>query len=816
MRVLVELVRSSDFARVLFVCAHGGNAEPLAAAVRQLRDEGHAVWAWSPRWDGDAHAGRVETSLLLALAPELVGAAREPGNVEPLSALMGRLRAGGVRAVAPNGILGDPRGASAEEGRALLATATARAARVRRRARARGGATTAGAGAARRGDRRDAAAARARDPPARRRAPHAARAAHRPPARGARGKRVALVTGAARGIGEATVRRLVLDGWHVVAVDRAEDDPRLPYALGSAEQLAELASERVQPIAADVTDPEAMQAAVDMALKRWGGLDAIVAAAGVIAGGANAWELDAEQERAVLEVNLGGVMHAARVGIPALLRRPEPREGRFIAVASAAAVQGLPMLAAYCASKAGVTGFIRALAVELGRHRASPPTRSAPAPRAPTSSTSPRGSTASTTEAFAAQQPLGRLLEPDEVAALIAWLASPQARGATGGDHPLDGGTEAALCLRLVLDASVRLYDGGRVLVARGRIIRLTDHGPAALRALLADTATPAQRRLGDRLVRAGMAHPRPRPQHRATTIVIPVRDHPLPARSLRGQTPNERNRSEQGFSYEHMLRGLTPIRGGRRRRVADADARRDPARDVRRARRPRATRGSSTSTRSSWPSWTATRAAAGLDRAARRALRGPDGRGGRAARQGKLLDMGEHPAEVRPGTPVPYVPTRRGDHAAQRAPEDPFDPALRYGEDVDLIWRLIDQGWRVRYDPSVRRRARGPPRPQAALPVRHVGRAAQAAPPGQAQARDRAPVAGRDARAARRPQAAARRRRLRRSRRRSWRGCCAPAACRVRLAPVWTAKTLAPHRHAVRQARGPVRGRGSLRTHLL
>jgi creatinine amidohydrolase len=124
-RVIVELVRSTDFARVLFVCAHGGNAEPLAAAVRQLRDEGHAVWAWSPRWDGDAHAGRTETSLLLALAPELVGAAREPGNVEPLSALMGRLRAGGVRAVAPNGILGDPRGATAEEGRALLAAATA-------------------------------------------------------------------------------------------------------------------------------------------------------------------------------------------------------------------------------------------------------------------------------------------------------------------------------------------------------------------------------------------------------------------------------------------------------------------------------------------------------------------------------------------------------------------------------------------------------------------------------------------------------------------------------------------------------------------
>jgi mycofactocin precursor peptide peptidase len=123
--VLVELVRSTDFPRVLFVSAHGGNAEPLAAAVRQLRDEGHAVWAWSPSFGGDAHAGRVETSLLLALEPALVGAAREPGNTAPLAALMPVLRERGVRSVAPNGVLGDPRGASADEGRALLAAAIA-------------------------------------------------------------------------------------------------------------------------------------------------------------------------------------------------------------------------------------------------------------------------------------------------------------------------------------------------------------------------------------------------------------------------------------------------------------------------------------------------------------------------------------------------------------------------------------------------------------------------------------------------------------------------------------------------------------------
>ena len=69
---------------------------------------------------------------------------------------------------------------------------------------------------------------------------------------------------------------------------------------------------------------------------------------------------------------------------------------------------------------------------------------------------------------------------------------------------------------------------------------------------------------------------------------------------------------------------------------------------------------------------------------------------------KGKLLDMGEQPAEVRPGTPVPYVPTAAVIMRRSALGDDPFDPALRYGEDVDLMWRLIDQGWRVRYDPSV------------------------------------------------------------------------------------------------------------------
>lgn len=123
--VMVELGRSAaeTFDRLLFVNAHGGNARPLLAAVARLCLEGRDVRAWSPSWGGDAHAGRAETSLMLALEPESVRDGRAAGNTAPLATLIGELRSVGVRGVAPNGVLGDPSDASAAEGRRLLAAA---------------------------------------------------------------------------------------------------------------------------------------------------------------------------------------------------------------------------------------------------------------------------------------------------------------------------------------------------------------------------------------------------------------------------------------------------------------------------------------------------------------------------------------------------------------------------------------------------------------------------------------------------------------------------------------------------------------------
>jgi len=126
--LLVELGRSAVPAtarRLLLVSGHGGNAEPVAAAVRLLRSEDRDVRAWSPRWPGDAHAGRTETSVQLALGPARVRPSTVVGNTAPLAELMPALRAGGVGSVSPTGVLGDPTGASAAEGAALLDDAAA-------------------------------------------------------------------------------------------------------------------------------------------------------------------------------------------------------------------------------------------------------------------------------------------------------------------------------------------------------------------------------------------------------------------------------------------------------------------------------------------------------------------------------------------------------------------------------------------------------------------------------------------------------------------------------------------------------------------
>lgn len=254
---------------------------------------------------------------------------------------------------------------------------------------------------------------------------------------------MALVTGAARGIGTAVVHRLAATGWRVVAVDICADYPDLPYPMATHAELTAVAAahpDTVLPVVADVRDEPALAAAVRLAVDEFGGLDAAVAAAGVMAGGRPLWETTDAEWDVLYQVCLRGVLHVARTAVPALLARPEPRSGRFVAIASAAAHHGLWRLASYCAMKHGVLGLVRGLSADL---RGTGVTATAVSPgstdTAMLAATAAVYGLASPAE-FAVHQEMGRLLEPDEVAAAVCWLCAEEAGAVTGTAVHADGG----------------------------------------------------------------------------------------------------------------------------------------------------------------------------------------------------------------------------------------------------------------------------------------------------------------------------------------------------------------------------------------
>jgi SDR family mycofactocin-dependent oxidoreductase len=266
---------------------------------------------------------------------------------------------------------------------------------------------------------------------------------------GVSARRTTIVVGGGRGIGAATAVAVAARGDAVVVVDRASDDPRLPYALAGPADLeaavaaalaASPAGAPIWGIVADAADERALAAVVAEAEETTGGVDAVVVTAGVIAGGVPIWEMPAEELRAVLEANLETVVAAARAGIPALLRRPAPRQGRFVAVASAAASRGLPMLAAYCAAKAGVVGFTRAVAAELRGTGVTANTVSPGSTDTPILAESARLYALPGAALFAAQQPIERLIDPSEPATVLAFLSGPDSGAITGADYAVDGG----------------------------------------------------------------------------------------------------------------------------------------------------------------------------------------------------------------------------------------------------------------------------------------------------------------------------------------------------------------------------------------
>ena len=236
--------------------------------------------------------------------------------------------------------------------------------------------------------------------------------------------RVAVVTGAAQGIGRAVAARLISSGAQVALWDRDAD-----LVEQSARELGEAASFRV----VDQVDYEAVIAAAQKDEQRFGHIDILVANAGIAGANAPVADYDVNEWNRIIDVNLNGPFHCCKAILPGMISRGY---GRIVNVASIAGKEGNPNAAAYSASKAGVIALTKSIGKETAGTGLSV---NCVTPAAARTSIFDQMSQTHI-DYMLSKIPRGRFLEVEEVAAMIAWLVSEENSFTTGAVFDLSGG----------------------------------------------------------------------------------------------------------------------------------------------------------------------------------------------------------------------------------------------------------------------------------------------------------------------------------------------------------------------------------------
>jgi 3-oxoacyl-[acyl-carrier protein] reductase len=242
--------------------------------------------------------------------------------------------------------------------------------------------------------------------------------------------RTAVVTGAASGLGLAVARRLLQSGAAVALWDR--DAGALDAATSEVDSEGEVSSQVI-----DVTDHAAVAEGMRVAADRLGRLDILVTSAGTPGESAAAAEYSIDGWHATLAVNLSGTFYCCRAAIPFMM---EHGYGRIVTVASGAAKEGNPHQIGYVAAKAGVVGLTKSLGKELARtgivaNCVTPAMFDTPMLQDYLARTD-----AEVHERIFSSIPMGRIGRPDELAAMVAWLASEECSFSTGATFDLSGG----------------------------------------------------------------------------------------------------------------------------------------------------------------------------------------------------------------------------------------------------------------------------------------------------------------------------------------------------------------------------------------